>query len=230
MSKTIDRISSEKKRLKNLNADVIEALKKYSGLSVIYEDEVPVSINGSFILSDNSTTEQGRWEIRILIPKNYPHGFPLLFETSNYIIPSEDTHKHDDGSICVELDIICLYIARKGISICDFINLYVLKYFSWILLYQNGLADNLKFWNHKDDGYKQFFNEVLNSNNDLIIRKILLHFLNNSLPGRNDSCLCESDRKYKNCQWKCLEELKKNNINDLRIFIKKLYPDLFPSN
>jgi len=138
MSKTIDHISNEKKRLKSLNEDLEKVLKKYSGLSIQYFDDIPSSISGAFILNDNNNVEQGRWNIRILIPKKYPYGFPILYETSNKIDPSEDTHKRDDGSICVELDIIWLHIARQGITILDFIDQYVIKYFSWILLHQNG--------------------------------------------------------------------------------------------
>lgn len=204
----IDHIIKGKLQQKKLNQDIQEVLGLYPELDVLYKNQRPTKIHGVFRLFDNYNVEQGNWIIAIKIPSEYPYAFPELYELSDKIERSEDTHIADDGKVCLELDIIANYIAKnKGITLLTFINNYVIKYFCWILLYTSGYKEELEFWKHNLDGYKQFLYERLDTFDDLLVLKCLDIITDNNLPSRNDLCFCGSGKKYKHCHARKIESI-----------------------
>ena len=205
--KGINHILRANKQCKELNKDLSLTLEKNPGLMIYYKLNVPFYVHGIYRVIDNNGVEQGNWTIKIPIPKNYPNEFPILIETSRKIKPSDDTHISENGMACTELDIICEAKARIGITITEFIDSYVFKYFCWQLLNANGEKDILESWRHKDDGRKDFFYEILETNNDKLVLQSLDIIKYRTMSGRNKPCFCNSGNKYKHCHEKAIEKL-----------------------
>lgn len=203
----IDHILKDKKLQVKLNKDLLRVLNQHSGLMVHYERNVPKHIYGAFRIFDDNGVEQGNWDIKIPIPENYPYEFPQLIETSKKIKASEDTHMDEFGKACTELDIIAEKVALKGISLYNFIQSYVVKYFSWQILYASGEHEQLESWEHHYKGKLQFFFEKLNTTDFDFVRKCMEAIKERRLPKRNEPCICDSNVKFKRCHLNKIGEL-----------------------
>ena len=211
MSMDISHIVNEKRHRHKVHADFAILQKKQPELKIGYSKSDPTSINGTYRLFDPSGVEQGNWEIFIPISKKYPFEFPELYETSNKIPILPERHMTKNGA-CVELDIITSYIANRGITFDEFFKRYVVRYFSWNLLYEAGETEGLDYWEHYGQGRKDFFTEHLMTDDTEIIKYYINLIRTNQLPSRNDPCICSSGKKYKKCHHNGIEQLKKYPI------------------
>ena len=219
MLKATNHISKDNRNPIKLNKDLSLTLQQNPGLMIFYKKTVPLYVYGNYKLIDNKGIEQGNWDIKIPIPKKYPFEFPGLIEISEKIIRIDDNHISDNGVACTELDIISLYVAQKGITITDFINKYVLRYFSWQLLKENNQTEHLQSWAHSKMGLKEFFYQVLETTNDKFVLECLKMLLKRSMPGRNEDCFCGFKKKYKKCHANQINLLDSYGMNILGKYI-----------
>jgi len=201
---------------KSLNEDIHVVLADNPGLMVLYNDDTPVELYGTYILRDDQDSEQGRWEVRITIPASYPYGFPDLFETSNLIPCIPDRHMGEDRKACLELPILKRSSAKIGLTLNRFIEDYVKKYFSWQVVYEYGDRDKLVSWGHGLDGIEEYFYEKLSSRDHAHIFWVLENYTIGQEPERNSPCYCQAGKKYKACHGRILSgityDLGKNLI------------------
>lgn len=223
-SRGINLILKENKRNKELNKDLSLTLDNNPGLMIYYIGETPLFVYGIYRVIDNNGIEQGNWNIKIPIPKNYPYEFPQLIETSKKIEPGEENHISENGKACVELDIISEGIGKNGITITDFIKRYVLKYFCWQLKNSTEDKDNLESWKHKDEGRKEFFYTTLKTNDDVFVLKCIDILKKRTMPGRNKECFCGSGNDYKKCHETQIKELDRYGRDILIKYEKLFYP------
>lgn len=234
MFKDIDHILKDRKRSEKLIKDLLSVVKKNTGLMISYENSKPNYVHGIYELKDNLGNIQGNWNIKINIPNKYPFEFPKLIETSQKIKPSQDTHMGVSGEACVELDILTDVIGKNGITISEFLDKYVSRYFSWQVLNSTEHRAELDSWGHEIEGKKQFFFEIINSDEVTFISKCLEIIKSRKFPRRNEQCFCGSRVKYKNCHQRGLiklasygvdiiqkhfSEIKKSEDNNLSINI-----------
>ncbi len=210
MGKTVQQI---------LNKDIAATLENYPELQLISNNNSNF-LKGIYTIRDNHGIIQGDYEIAIVIPKKYPYEFPQLFELSQNIIPRiDDRHINKQGLACVDIEQNIIIRAKKGITIEDFIEQYVHRYFCWQLRYDAGDRDGLEEWAHYDKGTLQFYRTNFNLYDIKIILKIIQALIENRLPRRNDPCICNSSKKYKACH----ENIIKRIINLGREQFKKDY-------
>ncbi len=196
MAKTVKQI---------LDKDIIATLECYPELRLISNKETSF-LKGIYTIRDNNGVIQGEYEIAIVIPKKYPYEFPKLYELSQKIMPRiDDRHIDKQGLACVEIDQNIILKSKKGISIKEFIEKYVHRYFCWQLRYDAGDRDGLEEWAHYDKGTLQFYRENLQLDAIETIVEILKVLCENSLPKRNDPCICCNNQKYKYCHQNLIE-------------------------
>lgn len=196
------------KTLKEILAKDIDAtLECYPELQLI-SNKKNTFLKGIYTIKDNLGIVQGEYEIAIIIPKKYPNEFPMLYELSQKIMPRVDNrHIDTNGLACVEIDQNIVLKSKKGITIKEFIEKYVHRYFCWQLRYDAGDRDGLEEWAHYDKGTLQFYREKLQLDAIESIIEILKVLCENSLPQRNDPCICCSNQKYKYCHQNLIEEI-----------------------
>jgi len=186
---------------KMLKKDLIATLHKYPGLQLISLNK----IQGIYQIKDDLDVIQGEYSIEITIPSNYPFECPKLYEVSTKIPRNDDRHINKYGLACVEIEQKILLRLKKGLSILNFIEEYVHKYFCWQLRYDAGDFENLKEWSHNDGGTLEFYMEVFSTEDIYEIVKFLQIIIEGKLPRRNDSCICGKEKNYKRCHMNAVE-------------------------
>ena len=164
------------------------------------------------------------FNIKIILLKNYPNVVPIVISTGNEIEKVDDNHISKEGIICFDHNYQLNKIASGGLRLFDFIEYYFPKYFSWVLLKQNGKNEKLVEWAHQTEGTLEFYQTILNTNNLQIIIRFISEYLLVVKPGRNNKCYCGSEKKLKNCHLDAVNILrgtsKKELQNDFQKIIK----------
>lgn len=208
-----------KRTLKQLRYDIKKVQDEYPDLAVKYVNDLPSELYGKIKIFDNLGVLQEEFDIRVLIPLFYPFGFPSLIEVANRIERILDRHINEAGYCCVEITQKILLLQKRGITLQEFFKNYVYKFFCWQLLYETIGPTQLRQWEHGKKGIKQFYFELLNSNNNNTVRKLILAVLNNKIPNRKALCPCGSSKIIKECHY--------NEFNDLeRIGREQLQKDI----
>ena len=194
------------KKLKKLRRELNVALRSLPSLrgKLIYGAEVSLVGDYTVYALDNRILQS--YDIRIELPSSYPYGFPQLFETSNKITPRcDDRHISSEGLACLEMEHLTFLEGKRGITIREFVEKYVHKYFCWQVLYDAGKQEKLKSWKHDFEGVVEFYCELLNTQEILVV----IRFLEAALvhPDPYSPCFCDSGRKIKFCHCRAMKTL-----------------------
>lgn len=189
-----------------INKDIAQILDCYPKL-VLIEKKKRKFLSGEIDIFDADGVYLDSYGIKISIPLNYPHGFPLLYETSNKFPHIPDRHVNEGGSCCVcslqEEDMV----RQKGISILDYIGAYVVPYLANQIHFDHtGIWANGDY-EHGSYGIFQYYRELFKAETIDEITD-LLSILGKRKMNRNDSCFCGADVKLKRCHLKTYEIVK----------------------
>jgi hypothetical protein len=209
-----------KKALEVLQADIDRIRAVQPGLRLKFLKDVPVEIFGTYVVRDHNGKLQGDFEIRVIIPAAYPHGFPSLFETSDKIERIADRHIDKEGLVCEEFTRAKTIIASKGLTLERYFNEWVNRYFCWQLLYEEEGMKHLEQWSHNARAIVEFYQDFLKLQDENDIVRFLKAMTEGTI-GRNDLCPCGQQRKLKACHAETFTDLKrvpkKQLLKDLSI-------------
>lgn len=206
-----------------LDKDLNEVLEMFPKLKLLEKDKKK-TISGEIDIFDAAGNYVNSFDINVAVPRNYPHGFPLLFETSNKFEHIPDRHINEDGSCCVcslqESDLI----SQKGIAIKDFFLRYVVPYLANQLYFDSEEEWANGDYEHGAEGILQFYKELftMESIEDVIN---LLSFFNTHKMNRNDDCFCGKKEKLKRCHLQTyiiIKNLSKRRIESDILILKWL--------
>lgn len=223
MLTTISLTSNRDFKIKNFEEDKIAVLNRNPGLHFEGKKDGMYIFTGNYYLKNDEGKLIKSFNIRIILLKNYPNVVPIIFSTSDEIEKIDDYHISKEGIICFDHTYNLNKIASGGLRLYDFIEHYFPKYFSWVLLKQNGKAEKLKEWAHQDEGTIQYFQEILRINDIEKISSFLECYLRVSKPRRNERCYCGSGIKLKKCHLDAVNTLRATSR-------KELQGDLFKIN
>lgn len=219
----ISHISNRQFKIRDFEEDRVATLKANPGLRYDGKFNGVYRFSGSFYLTDQDGKLIEAFGIIILIGKNYPNAFPLVFSVDGKIDKSDDFHISAEGVICVEHTYIANQLANSGLRLFDFIQYYFPKYFSWVLLKQYGNTENLEEWSHQDQGTIEVYEHLLKTTDKTVIKRFLMGFLEVKKISRNDQCYCGSSKKLKKCHYNAaifLRSTEKKSIsNDIALFL-----------
>jgi hypothetical protein len=201
MLPNIDLISNRELKIRSFEEDKIATLNANKGFRYIGRKKEFFKFCGNFYLTNAQNELIESFEIAILIGKKYPNTFPIVILLDEKVEKSDEYHISKDGIICFEHTYIANYLAQKGLRLYDFVNYYLPRYFSWVLVKKFGNANTLKEWEHKENGTKQFYEMLINSSDKNTIRSFLENYGNSKKIERNDECYCGNGRKLKNCHY-----------------------------
>lgn len=210
----------------SLHSDMLEVLEMFPKLKSI-DDKKNKSLIGEVDVFDTLGNYVDSYEIKVLIPVNYPYGFPLLFETSNKFEHSDYRHISDDGSCCVcslqEADVQ----RQRGITIKYFFLKYVIPYFANQLYFDSKNKWANGDWEHGFEGIEQFYMEVFKIDDVEKILAFLVLFTTEKIH-RNEKCFCGESKKLKHCHLKEYNKIKDLSIMRIKcdiLVLKKLISD-----
>lgn len=190
----------------NLTKDINEVLEMFPKIHFLEENNTR-SLSGEVDIFDTKSTYVDSYLVKIVIPSNYPYGFPLLFETGNKFEHTIDRHISNDGSCCVcslqEADLII----QKGITIKSFFLEYVIPYLANQIYFDNSAHWANGDFDHGYEGILQYYKELFKINNTGKIFN-LLSSLNTKRLNRNDYCFCGQKLKLKKCHISTYNQIK----------------------
>lgn len=197
----------------SLDKDLKEVLEMFPKLK-LFEKDKKKSIRGEINIFDAAGNYVDSFDIKVTVPRNYPYGFPLLFETGNKFEHIPDRHISEDGSCCVcplqESDLV----SQKGISIKDFFLKYVIPYLANQLYFDSEEEWANGDYEHGVDGILQYYKELFKMNDiEEVIN--LLSFFNTKKMNRNDACYCGQKAKLKRCHIQTYNIIK--NLSKVQI-------------
>ncbi len=191
----------------NLGKDINSVLNTYPKLKYFYKGNNRCLL-GEIDIFDTDNNYCDSFNVRIMIPKDYPMSFPKLYEIGNKIKTIDSSHINEDESCCVcslqEEDIR----KRKGITIFEYIKEFTIPFLANILYYrENGEYANGEY-KHGIEGIIQYYQELLNKNQvDEILCEI--NTITTNKFKRNAECYCGSGLKLKKCHLNTVNELNK---------------------
>lgn len=166
------------------------------------------SLTGDLDICGNDGEYWRTYKISIVLPKGFPLKVPKVYELSRRIIRQDDRHISIDGECCLDMEHELQFLASKGINLCEFIKTKVYPYFANQIYYDCHGHYAGGEYKHHFDGIVQFYRRRLGLTNPDIILRILQRIVDNMIPGRNQGCLCGSQKKLKDCHLKEIEFLK----------------------
>ncbi|MCL2311128.1 MAG: hypothetical protein FWC41_01375 [Firmicutes bacterium] len=200
----------------DLNEDLSLVLAKYPKLELVDN-----TLLGEIDIFDNNDNYYSSYEIKITIPKGYPHIFPSVYETGGKIPRIADRHINDVGDCCVCVLQDADIRAKREITITNFINEYVIPFFANQIYYEaNGEWANGEY-KHGLAGILQYYCEIFETQDIKVILKGVDIFLKGNTK-LYEKCFCGSDKKIKKCHRKTFLELgkmSKKRINDDYVYL-----------
>lgn len=199
--------------------EVIHRFPKLQKFALESGDEI---FEGDIDIFDHQGNYWNTYNIRIVVPPEYPRGVPELQEVSQLVERVIDRHIDKDGWCCVGVSHELLIRAHRDFRIIDFLNEYAYPYLanqSYFMVEGHFAGFEYK---HGFAGVVQFYQKLFKTLDHELICKFIDGFLHARLPKYSGLCWCESGRKYRKCHLLVINELKKipknRLVSDLRNF------------
>ena len=164
----------------------------------------------------------GDFLIEIHISEGFPNSFPILFEVGGQIPNLEGWHKYPNHSCCLTVPADELLLCKNGITVERFIQSQAIPFFANYIHCK--LTGNYKNgdYSHGKKGNFEYYENLLGTKDQ---KKWIEYFqfafgLKKHNFERNQKCICDSGKKFKNCHDLVFYKLKligkENVINQLK--------------
>jgi hypothetical protein len=155
---------------------------------------------GDLDVCDLEANFYNTFRVKIFLNKDkYPYSVPIVEEISKYIDRIDDNHLDEDGICCLDIEHNLEKNSKKGIHLTSFYREKVYPFFvNFIFKQDTGNYANGEY-EHFFDGVVQYYKEELEIEDLQTITKIIYSVASNTIPNRNEMCLCGSSLKIKNC-------------------------------
>ncbi|MDE5417645.1 hypothetical protein L3049_06450 [Labilibaculum sp. DW002] len=206
-----------------LNLQIQEVLKHYPDLSF---NEINNSIDGELFISKDDS-----YDVSIEL-EPYPRHFPRLFEVSERIPRKVTRHTYTDtGSCCLSTQAKAQILMRTEVeTLYLFVKEVVVPYFQNNSYFEINGHYKTDEYSHDKLGIIEGYRDILQSNNDLLIARLMINRIEYKKLKMHDLCYCGSGQIMKKCHngrhHTCYKDFRKIDIEllqcDLRIFIDKI--------
>lgn len=168
-------------------------------------------ISGELDVIDRDGTLWESYQVEIHPTNEFPHRFPLVFETGGKIPRIADWHIYEDSnSCCIGVLPYEILSCKNGITLESFIKTEVIPYFfNQTHRRVEGYYKNGEYA-HGLEGIFQFYDNILDTKGD--VRKtisMMLFVAKGSRPGRTHDCFCGSKKKFRKCHRAAFDKLEK---------------------
>ena len=180
---------------------------------------------GNLDVCDLEGNYYGTFKIKIYLNKDkYPYSIPKIQEITKVIKRTDSNHINEEGFCCLDMEHILEKDSRKGINLTVFFRNKIYPFFTnYIFKKETGVYANGEYA-HSFNGVIQYYKEELETDDYKTITKIIYALASNTIPNRNELCLCGSELKIKQCHLKKINSLKSLSkdrlITDLLSFDK----------
>ena len=191
--------------------DIKAALKKFPSLKLKSEEGMPV-IKGQWNVKHKDNVLEV-YDISIKFDANYPISLPKVYEDSNKIKHSSNTHFNFDGSACLFVIDERWECWPVGAPFLRFMEIPVHNFF----LYQMHYAHWGNFpeeRSHGDKGRVEYYEEKFKCKDPKVIYELLRITLENNI-SMEQLCPCNKKNQLSNCHGSIVQKLQKNQKSEL---------------
>ncbi len=187
--------------------DVIPTL--YNQLEVIVIDGERI-LKGNIDIIDNTGKLWDTYEIEIRGSNSYPKGFPKLFEVGDSFpkIASWHTYEFDDKSCCIDVTPNEILICKNGISVVDYIQLFVIPYLANQTFRKREGYYLYGEYSHGILGRIEFYQNKLKAKNTFDLMKMIDLIIGGFNPDRTAFCPVCNKIKFRKCHRDIFKELQ----------------------
>lgn len=185
------------------------AAAAFPSLSVAVTDDKKI-LKGTLPVVDKEGKHWEDYGIEIHCSENFPHEFPMLFETSGKIPKIADWHVYEDTlSCCVKVQPEEILRCKKGISLTEYIREEVLPYlFNQTHRRVEGYYVNGEY-SHGVAGIYEFYAGSLKTGTDILLTLQLMKYIStHERPSRTSTCFCGKKEKFRHCHRNAFDKLK----------------------
>lgn len=177
----------------DISVEIDEVLKTYNSMSYDSENH---SLEGELFISKGDS-----YQVSIEL-EPYPELFPRVFETEDRIPRKMDRHCYTDtGSCCLTtLAKAQVLLKTKITSLKVFISEIVIPYFRNNSYFEINKKYKTDEYSHGALGVVEGYREILKTDNDLMIAKLMYHRLEGVKLKIRAPCYCGSGVTMKKCQ------------------------------
>ncbi len=191
------------------NPAIFEQIKKevrsvYPNLHFYLEDSL-VFIRGTFPVIYEGTILD-RYSIEIELPRDYPESIPIVREVGGLIPHTSDYHMNKAGVTCLFLPEDHWRVYPPDSTLLDFLKGPVHNFFLGQSHVRLGQPWPFGQWSHGSDGIREYYTELLGTNNLITIIKYLEYLRKPKLKG-HWYCPCESGKRLRNCHVSELQDI-----------------------
>lgn len=182
--------------------------EEYPTLIVLVVDNL-VHIKGTIRIKNDKKIILNSYSINIVVPHNFPHEIPKLYEVGGKIPLISDRHFENDGSACLCLrDEVFLYWDEEKSTIIDFIKFFVEPFFHWQIEYEASGGQN------KDDAHAHglmgainFYKKILGTDDIKVVYKFI-EYLTKKKIKKHWPCFCGSGQQIRYCHFDLMKYYK----------------------
>jgi hypothetical protein len=163
-------------------------------------------LRGSFPLESEGRILD-RFVIEIELPERGRDTIPAIREIGGRIPRIVDNHINPNGDICLFVPDERWRVFPRGATLLDFLNGPVRNYFLGYCLKEAGEDWPFGERHHGKSGIIEYYEEVVGTNNQVVIKKYLEVLSSKNLKG-HWKCPCLSGKKIRDCHQSQLEDLR----------------------
>ena len=153
------------------------------------------------------------YELKIIIPPDYPDNLPTVFELSDKI-PKEFDHVFTDGSLCLGVRTELMRDSKRGMDIKGFLGKYINSYlFSVTFFVKYNGAYPFGERSHGATGILEFYMEIFNVITTEQTLELMVYICRDNYRG-HALCPCKSGERIRKCHGEILLLLIKERIVD----------------
>ena len=162
---------------------------------------------GTLDVVDEFGKKWDQYQVKIIYPHEFPRKVPVMFEIGGRLPREAGYHVNVNGSCCLSVPAREMIILSKGINTINFLQELAIPYLANQTYRQKKGRYAGEEFAHGADGVYQFYSEVFQTQNAIVILTLIGKIALNQLPDRNDSCPCNSGKKYKHCHLLAVQHL-----------------------
>ena len=154
-------------------------------------------ITGAIDVIDDEDNHWGTYDVKVIVPKNYPDDIFELQETGGQIPKGENWH--NSNSCCVSTNAIIYSVLGEDLSLLNWIVKFAHPFLAnHVYKVKTGEYAGGEFL-HATEGIIQGYEKLFELNGVKEVFQKLKMLCSVLLLSRNDKCFCGSGKKFKNC-------------------------------
>jgi len=197
------------KKIQLLNRERKDIKEHFPALKFYTYGKTTLSLAGKIDLKDEGNNVVDTYEIEIIFPKKYPEDYPFVREIGWRLPRILDRHiVGENGFCCLAPRLAIKKVWDKSPKIISFINILVIPFLANQSYYERiGEWKNGEY-GHGAKGIIEYYSQEFGFKDQDVLLKTLKNLSENVKIGRNDKCICGSNKKAKKCHLGVYEKLR----------------------